>query len=223
MSPRSYPALALLSALLLAACDTTDPVGPPALEPATYAVTLEATWSAQTHPADFPANPHFSRLVGATHAADVTLWAVGENASGGLQDVAERGVNSRFESEVAGLGEAAAWVEGPGIALSPGQTAVTLTVSAEQPLVSLVSMLAPSPDWFVGVSGLDLRSGTGWQDELVIDLVVYDAGTDDGASYAAPNAPAMPAEAVAVSDHPYFNGNTVQRTVGTLTLRRTDG
>ena len=34
---------------------------------ARYRVTFQATWSAETHPTNFPANPHFSGLVGATH------------------------------------------------------------------------------------------------------------------------------------------------------------
>ena len=32
-------------------------------------------------------------------------------------------------------------------------------MSEDRPVVSVVSMLAPSPDWFVGVAGLDLRDG----------------------------------------------------------------
>ena len=33
-----------------------------------------------------------------------------------------------------------------------------------------VSMLAPSPDWFVGVSGLPLRDEDGWIPSLTVDL-----------------------------------------------------
>ncbi len=40
-------------------------------------------------------------------------------------------------------------------------------------------MLSPSPDWFVGVSGLLLHDGSNWIDNLVIDLRPYDGGVRD--------------------------------------------
>ena len=70
--------------LVLAACDTTEVDPPAARAPATFAVTFEATWSAATHPDAFPPDPHFSRLTGATHAIDVSLWRVGSPASDGV-------------------------------------------------------------------------------------------------------------------------------------------
>ena len=40
---------------------------------------------------------------------------------------------------------------------SPGSTQFEFEVSRDYPLVTLVTMVAPSPDWFVGVSALSLR------------------------------------------------------------------
>ena len=34
---------------------------------ARYNLTFNATWSAQTHPTEFPASAHFSGLIGMTH------------------------------------------------------------------------------------------------------------------------------------------------------------
>ena len=48
-------------------------------------------------------------------------------------------------------------------------------------------MIAPSPDWFVGVHDLSLLVDGNWVDELVIDLEAYDAGTDSGATYTSAN------------------------------------
>ena len=55
----------------------------PPVSSATYQVTFEATWSAATHPTDFPQDglAHFSALVGATHNADVVFWASESAAS----------------------------------------------------------------------------------------------------------------------------------------------
>ena len=42
----------------------------------------------------------------------------------------------------------------------------------------------PSPDWILGVSGLNLcLKNCSWMEEKVIDLGLYDAGTDSGISY----------------------------------------
>lgn len=50
--------------------------------------------------------------------------------------------------------------------------------------------MIPSPDWFIGVSALDLCSpaATGrWVDSLSVDLHPMDAGTDRGLTFSSPN------------------------------------
>ena len=76
------------------------------------------------------------------------------------------------------------------------------SVSADHPFVSLVSMIAPSPDWFVGVADLSLHDGEGWVDSVTVDLYAWDAGTDDGTVYDAANAPSSPH----VPIHPLVDG-----------------
>ena len=219
---RSVPAAALLgAAALLAACDAAeaDPPAPPAERgEAVYAVTFDATWSAETHPDAFPAGAHFSPLAGAAHAEGVALWAPGAAATDGLRDVAERGATDRLRAEVEALGALAVYAEGDGVARSPGAGRWTVRVSDDRPLVSVVSMLAPSPDWFVGVDRLDLRAGGGWADRVVVDLAVYDAGTDSGATYTAPDAPTTPRDPVTATDYLPL----AETTVGTFTVERVE-
>lgn len=44
--------------------------------------------------------------------------------------------------------------------------------------------LGPSPDWVVGVSGLDLcLPNCTWLESKIVDLLPYDAGTDNGITY----------------------------------------
>ena len=45
----------------------------------------------------------------------------------------------------------------------------------------------PSPDWFVGVSNVSLCAGGDWVEELRLAGTVYDAGTDNGLTFTAPN------------------------------------
>ena len=214
------PAL-LAAALAVAGCDAAVVELPEAAPPrgeAVYEVTFDATWSAATHPEAFPSNAHFSPLTGAAHAADVSLWSVGGAASDGLRDVAERGVADALRAEVQALGGAAVYAEGGEVRRSPGTATWTARVSDDRPAVSVVTMIAPSPDWFVGVDGLDLRDGDGWAERVAVDLAVYDAGTDSGTSYTAANAPTAPREAVALSGYGPLAGTVV----GTLTARRVE-
>ena len=87
-----------------------------------------------------------------------------------------------------------------------------------RPLATVIAMIAPSPDWFVGVDGLDLRDGVGWADRVTVELRVYDAGTDSGASYAAADVATAPRAAVAPVGYAPLAG----RVVGTMTFERAD-
>ncbi|MGI9407822.1 MAG: hypothetical protein ACR2O4_15715, partial [Hyphomicrobiaceae bacterium] len=60
-------------------------------EEATYELQVNITWSAATHPYEFPPNPHMSSLIGATHRGRYALFRDGDIASSGLELVAENG------------------------------------------------------------------------------------------------------------------------------------
>ncbi|XP_075972782.1 spondin-1-like isoform X2 [Anticarsia gemmatalis] len=61
----------------------------------------------------------------------------------------------------------------------------------------LKSELAPSPDWIVGVSALELcNSNCTWSMSASIPLYPYDAGTDNGLSYTSRRSPTVPAAPV---------------------------
>jgi hypothetical protein len=60
------------------------------------------------------------------------------------------------------------------------------------PLVTLCSMIAPSPDWFVGVDSLSLIEDGKWVSNKVVILYGHDAGTDSGASYTSPDQITVP-------------------------------
>ncbi|MGB3544356.1 spondin domain-containing protein [Rubrivirga sp.] len=207
--------LLALAVFALAACDSTE-VEPIVRAPAQYTVTLQATWSAATHPDAFPPNPHFSRLTGAVHADDVTLWRVGGRANDGVRSMAETGNTSAMRTVVESQGSSAAYVEGDPIHASPGSGSATFTVSEQHPLATVVTMLAPSPDWYVGTSGLDLRTETGWADRVEVDAVVYDAGTDDGSTYTAANATRDERAPIVLVDYAPLAGTPV----GTLVFER---
>ena len=57
-----------------------------------YTLTFQAEWSNETHPSPvFPQNATFSPLIGGTHSSAYEMWRRGQNASLGVQQVAETG------------------------------------------------------------------------------------------------------------------------------------
>ena len=70
---------------------------------------------------------------------------------------------------------------------------LTVTLTTGHPLVTLVTMIAPSPDWFVGVSGLSLLdSGGAWLSSHEVDLHPWDAGTENGDGFSLSNPATSP-------------------------------
>ena len=190
-----------------------------------YRVTFTATWSAETHPRNFPGNPHFSGLVGATHARDIRIWQSGQAASDGMELMAETGGKGRLLSEIDRLiadGSAHSRLSGGGLSTSPAAVSLTFTAVASHPFVTLVSMLAPSPDWFVGVSALPLMEDGTWKARVTVPLTVYDAGTDDGAVFTAADADSDPAEPITAltSDPDDTDFSAGKPTVGAFVFER---
>jgi hypothetical protein len=187
---------------------------------ADYEVRFDATWSAATHPTGFPVGPHFSPLIGATHDSTVLFWELGQTASLGIERMAELGQTGELSNEILAQGaKSDVLIAGGDIPLSPGSVTVAFSAGGSHPFLTLVSMLAPSPDWFVGVSGLDLKNNGDWIESATVDLFVHDAGTDSGSTYGAPDQDTNPQDPITLStSSPFDNGVPV----GTYTITRTD-
>ena len=113
-------------------------------------------------------------------------------------------------------------LSGGGISVSPGSVSLEFDITIEFPVVTLVSMLAPSPDWFVGVSAQDLMENGNWADSRIIELFPYDAGTDSGATYSSPDEETSPREPISRIDGPPLTVNGAVPAVGTFTFTRID-
>ena len=190
---------------------------------ARYRVTFDATWSALTHPLDFPAVPHFSGLIGVVHTPNVTFWQEGAIASDGIKNMAEKGWKVTLEEEftiVRGNGNAGVRLSGGEVNPSPGSISLDFVVERRFPLVTLVCMIAPSPDWFVGVSGLSLLEDDEWVDSVTVKLLPYDAGTDGGANYSTPDQPLVPRQPISLLTQPPFLVEDTVPQMGTFTFTR---
>ncbi len=191
-----------------------------AQDTAVYDIVFTSNWEAH---GSLPSNAHFTELVGATHNNNITLLSIGETASDGIEQVAETGAFSILESDVTSAinaNMADQFIEGDNLFFNgPGRTITIsdLTVSKDFPLLTLVSMLAPSPDWIVAVNGISFLDPLGdWIPETTLDLFAYDAGTEEGTTYSLSNPATSPKEPIAMlspSDSPLINEK-----IGTLTI-----
>ena len=172
---------------------------------ARYDIVFEALWSQTTHPhpngaGAFPGNAHWSPLVGSLHKSALELWKASTLASAGVEEMAETGDTTPFNGEIdAAIAAKTAntRLNGPSL-LSPAVITLTdVLVDGNFSYLTLVSMVAPSPDWFAGVAGLALQDGQDqWIEQIVVDLYPYDAGTEDGSGYSLTNPDTLPHQLV---------------------------
>lgn len=195
---------------------------------ANYNIVFESFWESETdNPTngistiDLPGSAHWSPLVGATHKTENTFLMMNATASAGIESVAETGNTDTFQTEVTSNNDANQYLLGSGLDSAKGTISINnVDVSEDFPLITLASMIAPSPDWFIAVNGLNLRSGNssinnGWKETFTIDLFPYDAGTEDGNTYTLSNPATNPQGVItSLSNISPFNTNRI----GTLTF-----
>jgi hypothetical protein len=182
------------SIITLAACggssnnsSNSDPQGDVEV---TYQLTFNAKWNGIDFPTNFPSNPHFSPVIGATHNDQDYLWRSGEASTPGIEDVAETGSTTIYNTELEQKktdGNIENIFKGSRID-SPSNTSLQFKVNTSFPYVSAISMIAPSPDWFIGIRDVNLYADNEWVDRLEFDLKLYDAGTDTAETFSAADA-----------------------------------
>jgi len=190
---------------------------------ARYRATFTARWGAETHPTDFPENAHFSGLIGITHKDSLEIIKVGELASPGLKIMAETGGKDQLISEFEELitsGDAQIVIDADGVSNSPGSVSFEFVIKSSHPSVTIFSMLVPSPDWFIAIQNVRLKSGNLWLPAQTSFFKVYDAGTDSGATFSSENQPTDPPEGIQPITTPPLATNGSVRNLGRITFEK---
>ena len=162
---------------------------------ATYTVTYTGGWVAAATPGGVPDGAHFSPLIGGVHNAAVAFLEDGGTATPGIEAMAERGRTAALTKEIEAAGANALSVlrKESGSGATESSTFESVVLTADHPRITLLSMIAPSPDWFVGVFGLSLLDAEGaWIEALTVDLHPWDAGTEEGDEFSFDNAATVP-------------------------------
>mmetsp|Transcript_23980 Transcript_23980/g.26638 ORF Transcript_23980/g.26638 Transcript_23980/m.26638 type:complete len:474 (+) Transcript_23980:27-1448(+) len=139
-----------------------------------YYVNWMSMWSEENHGENTPANPHFSPPVYYLNtAAD---FAAGGTASPELEILAETGNPAPYIGATAGAGLLFPDMGGlDGYAMVAG-----MITAVPGDLLSALAMVAPSPDWFIGVRDIVLDA-----QQTYAPFSLYDAGTDSGSEFEA--------------------------------------
>lgn len=189
-----FAALAVLPAVFAAGC-----------QKATYKLTLTTLFSKDNFPLA-PANAHLSPLTSFSHNRRFSAFVLYGYATTGVKNVAETGNNAQLKRELNHpLVKDIATTNN--LIFARGSFVVMLDVDCNNPFISAITMIAPSPDWFVAISSLDMRKKSGRFARMRSgQLRVYDAGTDSGRTLSAANSVTKPVENIAPLVGAPFNG-----------------
>jgi len=191
--------------------------------PAEYRIVVKSTWTRRTHPFEYPSGAHFSGLIGASHNATYSIFAVGRRPTPGLENLSEEGKHSPLDAEIRAAisaGNALELFETGGLKNFKDSMVATVRVDPAHPMVSVVNMVAPSPDWFTGASSVNLAENGAWVSPKTLVLPAYDSGGDDGRTYKAPNRNTNPKKPTSRATTRHFVVKGKVRAVATLVLTR---
>lgn len=127
---------------------------------AVYKVTLEGHWSRETFPKHFPeVRPpaQFSQSFGVSHSTNFTLFKVDTVASPGLKEFCETTKTSEWENQKSSKMVFDEFTV-PKLTNPMDKIDSRLFVQSNNSLISLVTKIIPSPDWFIGIESLEVSS-----------------------------------------------------------------
>lgn len=181
---------------LFISCKKTDVIEPLIYSEASYKMTITMNWTSPQF--TIPAGAHFTTILGMVHRKDTFLWKENALCTTGLEDVAEVGNTVKMNAEIDVM--IAKYKAQSKFQLPPpliaGTAEINLKFTTEFPLISFASMIAPSPDWFIGISNLSLLENNKWVKELTANIRVHDAGTEQGDVFGYNNPATIPQQPV---------------------------
>jgi hypothetical protein len=214
-----YKLLYIVLILLLSNCKKDT--GRELIETAKYKVTLNLNWNGVDFPVSYPSNAHFSTLIGCNHQSNTSFFELGTMASEGISKMAELGsitpLNNEISARINNM-EGDFLFVGSNLGSGVGTITVNVEVNDNNPSITLVSMLAPSPDWYIGTVNILLKEEE-FVETKTVDVLVYDSGTDSGTTFTSLDTVTTPQEPITLLvDTPLGNGTVISPVIGTATF-----
>lgn len=187
---------------------------------AQYNVEFTGKW--KTPEFGVPASVHFTTILGMVHNKDTYQWKEGVLASWGVERIAESGNTGPMVAEIdsiIGRGKAISYV----VINAPAPTGSNQTniyCNSNYSYISFETMLAPTPDWFTGISSFNLYENNRWVTDTTVNLYSYDAGTETGDVFGYNNPETVPKGTVhiltPVTASALANGNSTLGPIATV-------
>ncbi|XP_047990964.1 spondin-2-like [Leguminivora glycinivorella] len=174
-------------------------------EEARYKMIFEGLWSYNTHRPLYPlsntSSASFSDIVGASHNKNFNIFIIDKEASEGVKTLAEQGNTTVLELDMQEkIGNSVrSIIKATRPRTTNAATSAIFRVNQKYHLVSIVTAILPSPDWFLGAANLELcdaRNPNTWSPKITYNLYPLDAGTDKGTDFISPNDNLMPPQAI---------------------------
>jgi hypothetical protein len=187
---------------------------------ARYTISVTGKWSSP----DFvvPGGAHFTTFVGMIHNSNAWIWKDGLKASPGMELLAEIGNGTTMLNEIDSMitaRNASSLLLFVAPSTLIGTRMSSFYCNSNYAQVSFASMLGPTPDWFVGVSGINLYNKKTWVTDTTVNLYAFDAGTEDGDMFGYNNPATIPQQNIHVLQASQAtvlaNGNPVLVPIGT--------
>ena len=179
----------------------------------TYEVAFHFNWNNKDFPTNYPSNAHFSKIIGWSHQSENDFFTLGTIASDGIKDMAELGKNSNLENEIDNKindNKGLDFIIGDNLNSGVGTICINIDVNKNNPSVTLASMLAPSPDWYIAVVDINLLEDDSFVKEKTVNGLLYDSGTDSGTTFTSSNSKTIPKEPISLkTSAPFDTGATL--------------
>ena len=189
---------------------------------ANYRLEIRGKWQEPLF--TVPPGAHFTLFAGMVHNENAFLWQAGKLASLGVENIAETGSTPRLFVEMDSI-VAAKNASGLFYFLPPDPTGTVngnVYCNSSYSYISFESMIAPSPDWFIGLSSFNLMNNGQWISDTTINLFAYDAGTEDGDVFGYNNPPTFPQQNIslltAANATVLANGNNTLAAIASVRL-----
>lgn len=187
---------------------------------ANYKIEITGKWKLPAF--SVPAGAHFTYFTGMVHNGTVHMWENGKPASKGVENIAEQGyildAIAEIDTNIANRKAIASFL------IPPPDITSTLTgniyCNSSFSYVSCESMIAPTPDWFVGIDAVDLYQNKRWVSDTTINLYTYDAGTEEGDVFSQANPATVPQQLITklipAKAMVLANGNAILAPIATI-------
>ena len=204
------------------ACKKEEQVIASTFSEARYTVAITGKWKSPEF--SVPGGAHYTTFIGMVHNSNATLWKEGAKASYGTEVLAETGGGGPILAEIDSMIRVKTALSLL-LFVAPstiGSANVNLSCNSDYSSISFASMLGPTPDWFVGVNGVQLYHNRQWVNDTTINLYAFDAGTENGDAFGYNNPATVPQEDIhilqAAQATVLANGNSVLTPIATARI-----